>query len=62
MIGKVNEGLTQIDQVTQQNTAIAEESAAAAEELAGQAGQMQRMLSRFTLKSPSVTNSKRASS
>ena len=48
-ISQVNEGLGQIDQVTQQNTASAEESAAAAEELSSQAMQMQQMLARFKL-------------
>jgi methyl-accepting chemotaxis protein len=42
--------LSQIDSVTQQNTANAEEGAAAAEELSGQANQLQQMLQRFTLK------------
>ena len=41
--------IQQIDQVTQQNTANAEESAAAAEELSGQAAQMREMLQKFTL-------------
>ncbi len=48
-ISQVTMGLGQIDQVTQQNTASAEESAAAAEELSGQALQMQEMLKRFVL-------------
>ncbi len=48
-IGQVTSGLTNIDQVAQQNTASAEESAAAAEELSGQAAQLQQMLQRFTL-------------
>ncbi len=48
-INQVTTGLSQIDQVTQQNTASAEESAAAAEELSGQALQMQEMLKRFVL-------------
>ncbi len=48
-ISQVSTGLAQIDQVTQQNTASAEESAAAAEELSGQALQMQEMLKRFVL-------------
>ncbi len=48
-ISQVTVGLGQIDQVTQQNTASAEESAAAAEELSGQALQMQEMLKRFVL-------------
>ena len=50
-ISQVNEGLGQIDQVTQQNTANAEESAAAAEELSSQAAQLRQMLARFKLKS-----------
>lgn len=49
-INQVTIGLSQIDTVTQQNTATAEESAAAAEELSSQAAQMQHMLKRFTLK------------
>lgn len=49
-IGQVNIGLSQIDQVTQQNTANAEESAAAAQELSSQAAQLQQLLQRFRLK------------
>lgn len=49
-IQQVTIGLSQIDQVTQQNTASAEEGAAAAEELASQADQLRQMLSRFVLK------------
>jgi methyl-accepting chemotaxis protein len=49
-ISQVNMGLNQIEQVTQQNTAQAEESAAAAQELSAQAAQLQEMLDRFTLK------------
>jgi methyl-accepting chemotaxis protein len=49
-IAQVNKGLNQIDQVTQQNTAHAEESAAAAQELSAQAVQLQGMLDRFTLR------------
>jgi methyl-accepting chemotaxis protein len=49
-ITQVNKGLNQIDQVTQQNTAQAEESAAAAQELSAQAAQLLQMLDRFTLK------------
>ncbi len=48
-IGQVTTGLTQIDQVTQQNTASAEESAAAAEELASQSQQLHTMLAQFKL-------------
>ena len=46
----MNQGLTQIDQVTQQNTANAEQGAAAAEEFSGQADQLRQMLQRFKLK------------
>ena len=49
-IGQVNQGLTQLDQVTQQNTSSAEESAAASEELSGQAGQLKQTITRFKLK------------
>lgn len=49
-IGQINVGLGQVDQVTQQNTANAEESAAASVELSSQAEQMRQMLARFTLK------------
>ncbi len=49
-ISEVTLGLNQIDQVTQQNTATAEESAAAAEELSSQATELQHMLREFTLK------------
>ena len=49
-IAQVNEGLTRIDQVTQSNTANAEESAAAAQELSGQASELHDLLARFTLR------------
>ena len=49
-ISQVNVGLGQIDQVTQQNTASAEEGAAASEELSSQAEQLRQMLGRFKLK------------
>jgi len=48
-ISQINVGLTQIDKVTQTNTASAEESASAAEELSGQAAQLRSMISRFKL-------------
>jgi methyl-accepting chemotaxis protein len=50
-ITEVSESLGQVDQVTQANTANAEESASAAEELAGQSTQIQEMISRFRLNS-----------
>nr|WP_320048856.1 methyl-accepting chemotaxis protein [uncultured Desulfuromonas sp.] len=49
-VSQINIGITQIDQVTQQNTASAEQSAAASEELSGQANQMQEMLKQFRLR------------
>jgi methyl-accepting chemotaxis protein len=48
-ISQVNQGLGQVDQVTQANTANAEESASAAEELSGQAVNLKHMIGRFTL-------------
>jgi methyl-accepting chemotaxis protein len=50
-ISEINVGLGQIDQVTQQNTASAEEGAAASEELNGQAMQLRELVGRFTLRS-----------
>jgi hypothetical protein len=47
---QINIGINQIDQVTQSNTATAEESAAAAEELDSQSHQLKSMIGRFTLR------------
>ncbi|ADH85364.1 methyl-accepting chemotaxis protein [Desulfurivibrio alkaliphilus] len=49
-ISQVNEGLSQIDQVTQTNTANAEEGAAAAEELSSQANHLRGLMGVFTIK------------
>ncbi|MFW6312318.1 MAG: HAMP domain-containing methyl-accepting chemotaxis protein [Spirochaetota bacterium] len=46
-IDQITEGLSQVDQVTQANTASAEESASAAEELASQAQQLNATIGRF---------------
>lgn len=46
---QINLGINQIDQVTQINTASAEESAAAAQELLGQATELKMLLAQFTL-------------
>ena len=46
---QINQGLDQIDQVTQRNTSNAEEGAAAAEELSIQAQDLRKMLGRFRL-------------
>ncbi len=52
-IAQVNQGLTQLDQVTQQNTSSAEESAAASEELSSQSSQLKQLLGKFVLKAAS---------
>lgn len=46
---QINNGLTQIDNVGQQNTAFAEETAATSEQLASQARHLNQLLSMFTL-------------
>jgi methyl-accepting chemotaxis protein len=46
-IGQISQGLTQIDQVAQRNTANAEETASAAQELAASATTIRRLLRRF---------------
>jgi methyl-accepting chemotaxis protein len=48
-IGQVNEAITQMDQVTQQNAALVEESAAAAASLKEQAGKLAEAVSVFKL-------------
>lgn len=50
-INQVNQWLVQLDQVTQQNIANAEESAAAALELSVQAYELAEILKQFNLKS-----------
>jgi len=49
-IAQINDGISKIDEVTQQNTANAEEGAAAAEELSSQAAQLEDILTKFVLK------------
>jgi methyl-accepting chemotaxis protein len=46
-VGQVNQGLTQVEQVTQANTASAEQTASAAEELSSQASWLRKVLARF---------------
>ena len=48
-IAQVGQAVTQMDQVTQQNAALVEESAAAAESLKGQAGTLVQVVSGFKL-------------
>jgi methyl-accepting chemotaxis protein len=49
-IAQVNQGISQIAQVTQTNTATSEESAATSEELASRAETLKEMVQRFQLK------------
>jgi methyl-accepting chemotaxis protein len=57
-IAQVNQGVGQIAQVTQSNTATAEQSAAASEELAAQAEILKEMVQRFKLKNSSENTAK----
>jgi methyl-accepting chemotaxis protein len=52
-IGQINASVTQLDQMTQQNEALVEESAAAAEALKEQAHRLAHVVSSFKLDSPS---------
>lgn len=49
-IDQISKGLSEIDSVTQSNTASAEQSASSSDELASQAGRLQQLVHRFTLK------------
>jgi methyl-accepting chemotaxis protein len=49
-VAEVNVGLTQLEEVTQTNAAAAEETASASSMLNGQATELQRKMSHFTLK------------
>ena len=49
-ISQVNEGLAQIEQVTQRNTANAEETASAAEDLSGMASHLHQLISQFKIR------------
>jgi len=53
-VAQAGDAITQIDQVTQQNAALVEESAAAAESLKGQARQLVRAVAVFKLSSQSA--------
>jgi len=48
-IDQINTALAQIDQVTQANTASAEESASTAEELSGKSAELKNLLSKFQI-------------
>jgi methyl-accepting chemotaxis protein len=49
-VSQVNRGIVQVSQVTQTNSATAEESAAASEELSSQAAMLKQMVERFSLR------------
>ena len=51
-IGQVNGAVTQLDQMTQQNAALVEESAAAAESLKEQAVKLAQVVGTFRLDAP----------
>jgi methyl-accepting chemotaxis protein len=57
-IAQISMGVTQIDDITQQNTTVAQESAAASEELRSQADILQHLLRRFQLRHGSVAGNK----
>ncbi len=54
-LSQINDGLNQVDQVVQRNTAGAEESASAAEQLAGQSDYLRQLVGQFRLKTESAT-------
>jgi methyl-accepting chemotaxis protein len=49
IMDRINAGLNQISQVTQSNTATAEESASSSEELSSQAGQLKKIVNQFKI-------------
>jgi len=55
---QVTQAITQLDQVTQQNSATSEESAAASEELSAQAMSMQEQVGRFKIRVKTVSAAK----
>ena len=57
-IEQVNQGIIQVSDVVQTNSATSEESAAASEELSGQAMLLKEMVSKFQLKSSTKTSHK----
>ena len=59
---QINNGLDQIEKVTHQNTASAEETASASENMAHQATELKNMFSRFKLRKTAEQNSDRAPS
>ena len=60
-LGEINVGIAQLDQVTQQNAAMVEESTAAARSLASEADELSRLVARFKMNAISVTAAASAS-
>jgi methyl-accepting chemotaxis protein len=60
-VAQVNTGIEQVSQVTQTNSATAEESAAASEELSSQATLLKEMVGRFSLKGQAHIGGQKAS-
>ena len=58
-VAQVNTGVSQVSQVTQTNSATAEESAAASEELSSQAVMLKEMVGKFTLKGQTYVQASR---
>lgn len=54
-IEQINQGLVQIDNVAQENTASAEETASSSEEMSSQATMLQQLVSKFKLKNKAVS-------
>ena len=61
-IAQVTEGIDQISSVVQTNSATSEESAAASEELSSQAALMKELMSKFHLRSDSISSGSFSSS
>ncbi len=60
-VSQISEGLAQVDRVTQQNTAYAEESASASIELTGQAQALQNMIRAFKVPQALLSREERRS-
>jgi methyl-accepting chemotaxis protein len=54
-VSQVSQGLHQIDSVTQQNTANAEETASVSNEMSGQANELQRLIGQFKIRRTATT-------
>ncbi len=61
-VGQINAAMGQLNQITQQNASASEELAATAEEMSGQAGQLQDLMSFFTVDNSGNTSGKSAAS